>query len=521
MIHPNDTSKPTTTLADGQHTPWRVFTDGGAVHVDWDNEAPLTPHGQLPFFAEYLHVSERFSQWAGDCPLSYTSNNAPEPEDVLGTLMLSVLCGHTRYSHIDSIRGDGVSPEVLGINKLVSSDSARRAFAKVEAEAAETWQLKHLRQTYEALLCNPYILDVDVSVVPLYGHQEGAEKGYNPSKPGRPSHAYHIYFIGNLRIVLDVEVKPGNQTAGCYSRPGIFRLLDVLPERLWPSFLRGDVGYGNNPMMQACEERGLSYLFKLPQNSTVKTLIKRVAADPAGWTEAGNGWQGRESTFKMDAWSEKRRVILLRRVHTDNKRQSGAKSPALTDKKQGEFTFVEAIEQGAHRYEYAVLVTDLEQPILTIAQLYRDRADCENVIDELKNQWGCSGFTTQDLARTQIMARLVCQVYNWWNVYCRLAIPEKHAEALTSRPFLWETIGRLVRSAGQRLIRLSSVDARAEQAKQLMGEISAFLQSLRSTAPQLSAETRWSRILSHAFRAFLGHKQLLAQSAGAQGLLGI
>jgi hypothetical protein len=25
----------------------------------------------------------------------------------------------------------------------------------------------------------------------LYGEQEGAEIGYNPHKPGRPSHAYH------------------------------------------------------------------------------------------------------------------------------------------------------------------------------------------------------------------------------------------------------------------------------------------------------------------------------------------
>ena len=50
-------------------------------------------------------------------------------------------------------------------------------------------------------------------------------------------------------------------------------------------------------------------------------------------------------------------------------------------------------------YEYAVLVTSLEQEILTIAQLYRDRADCENNFDELKNHWGWGGFTTQDLKR--------------------------------------------------------------------------------------------------------------------------
>ncbi len=46
-----------------------------------------------------------------------------------------------------------------------------------------------------------------ILVKPLYGHQEGAEIGYNSQKPGRPSHIYHIYMIADLRLVLDVEVQ--------------------------------------------------------------------------------------------------------------------------------------------------------------------------------------------------------------------------------------------------------------------------------------------------------------------------
>ena len=47
--------------------------------------------------------------------------------------------------------------------------------------------------------CWSWILDVDVTVKPLYGHQEGAVKGYNPHQPGRPSHTYHTYFLSSLR----------------------------------------------------------------------------------------------------------------------------------------------------------------------------------------------------------------------------------------------------------------------------------------------------------------------------------
>src|ERR1017187_5739738 len=56
-------------------------------------------------------------------------------------------------------------------------------------------------------------LDVDTTVKPLYGHQQDAKVGYNPTKPGRPSHAYHSYFVANIRMVLDMEVQAGNQTA--------------------------------------------------------------------------------------------------------------------------------------------------------------------------------------------------------------------------------------------------------------------------------------------------------------------
>ena len=75
----------------------------------------------------------------------------------------------------------------------------------------------------------------------------------------------------------------------------------------------------------------------------------------------------------------------------------------------------------ARMWEYTVLVTDSTYPLETIAQLYRDRCDGENGFDELKNQWGLSGFTTQDLARSQTTARAGALIYNWWSWYCRAA----------------------------------------------------------------------------------------------------
>jgi hypothetical protein len=51
------------------------------------------------------------------------------------------------------------------------------------------------------------------------------------------------------------------------------------------------------------------------------------------------------------------------------------------------------------------------------------RGDAENPFDELKNQWGWAGFTTQDLDRCQVTARFIAQIYNWWSLYARLVDP--------------------------------------------------------------------------------------------------
>src|SRR5215510_13962673 len=68
-------------------------TFAGRVHIEWDTATPVTPLGQLPFFIEYLKQGGLFDGWVADCPLLFTSPNAPRKRDVLGTLLLSVWPG--------------------------------------------------------------------------------------------------------------------------------------------------------------------------------------------------------------------------------------------------------------------------------------------------------------------------------------------------------------------------------------------------------------------------------------------
>ena len=111
-------------------------TFAGKVYVKWAPGAAVSSLGLMPFFIEFLKTSGLFDKWVEDCPLRYTSGNAPEKRNVLGTLVLSVLAGHWRYAHINAIRGDGINPELLGMSGVASEDSVRRAMKAMDEAAS-------------------------------------------------------------------------------------------------------------------------------------------------------------------------------------------------------------------------------------------------------------------------------------------------------------------------------------------------------------------------------------------------
>jgi len=505
--HPKGESK--LALAGREPEPVTVDTYAGRIHVEWDPQAAVTPLGQLPFFIELLKTGGLFEPWVEDCPLHTTSNNASKKRDLLGTLMLSMLSGHRRYAEITSIRHDHVNPPLLGMSKVCSEDAVRRAFFGRDQQGFTDWLQKHLKRCYELLLSIPWILDVDTTIKTIYGHQEGAVVGYNPHKSGRPSHVYHTYFAANIRLVLDVVVQAGNQTASKYALPGLWQFIDNLPLEARPQFVRGDCAWGNERAMVAAEKRNIPYLFKLIRNPKIKKLI-RMVMNNRDWTPAGQGWEGIEETLQLSSWTRQRRVVVLRRKVC---RGSQDKAQHMTDRikgivySQAEFVFMDSKEP-LQEHEYQVLVTSLQDEILTIAQHYRDRADAENNFDEMKNQWGWCGYTTQDIGRCQIMARLNALVYNWWSLHVRLVIPEKHAEAVTSRPLLMSGVAKQTQHGGQTTITITSMHGKAEQAKKLLTAVAQFFEKIRATAEQLTWEARWRLILSHIFRWFLKGKIL-------------
>ena len=153
-------------------------------------------------------------------------------------------------------------------------------------------------------------------------------------------------------------------------------------------------------------------------------------------------------------------------------------------------------------YEYSVLVTNLASDVVTVVHHYRDRADCENNFDEIKNQWGWGGFTTHDIKSCRLMARMIALIYNWWTLFARLANPDTHLEAITSRPLLLSSVGRLVRSGRQKTLIVTHRHGKEKRVRLCYHRLVEFFKQLKLIAPQLSPTACWQRILAQIIATF-------------------
>lgn len=479
-----------------------------SYQIEWSDCAKVTPMGGMVFFGHYLHANGLFDKLVDECPLTYISNNAPDKRSVIGTIVSGLLNGARRYAHLSHITNDSLCADALNIKDgFVSEDSVRRGLVKVTRtnwSACDAWLLKAELASVLPLLSEPYILDIDTSVKPIYGHQEGAEVGYNPTRPGRPSQALHMGFIGGLRMVVAVDVQGGKAHAASHMASRIWQWVDRLPPGCRPRLIRGDIGFGNERYLCECESRGLPHLFKLKITAKVKNLIGKLALQQGQqWTPAPGGWDVLESCVKLSGWSRERRVIVMRRPFQTGK-----------SKRHKDMDLLPGLRlEVAPEWEYAVLVCSRDVPIESAPKLYAERADCENVLDEVKNQWGLRGFTTKDLKRGKVMARLNALVCNWWNVFVRIAEPTGHKEAVTSRPELLHLIATLTTHAGKNVIHFNSLHENSHTIKRAFNRLHTVLSHIDANAEQLDRPMIWAIHLSVAFYAWLRGKILKVPSA--------
>jgi hypothetical protein len=133
------------------------------------------------------------------------------------------------------------------------------------------------------------MLVLDSTVVQRYGlKQAGAEKGYNPTKKGRPSHHPLVAFLAQTGDCLGVVWRSGN----AHTAEGAIAWIERLVERLRSAgveeiTLRLDKGFFSKAMVTALEALGVSYVLKVPDQKWVRsrlTAYRHSSKDTTLWS---------------------------------------------------------------------------------------------------------------------------------------------------------------------------------------------------------------------------------------------
>lgn len=441
-------------------------TAGGTVRLSMSEDA-LTPYGGIVPWSAFAKRCGIFERLAKSCPVERTSPNAAPVCDIVQSFALTALCDGRRFAHVNRMREDPTVCELLGMGTVVSDDTIRRFFASLSPGDSAQWVAEAAKPIWGALP-DTLILDWDSTVQSKYGHQQGAEIGYNPRKPGRRSFHPLLAVAAGTRMCPYYQFRAGNTVTSTQWEGAMEECQRWLGGRkVWLN--RGDIGLGQEKVM-AWHEREPGrprFLLKLKITANVRRHIAALGEDCWQGPPRRGVLQVAETRLKLPGWSCQRRVVIGRRI-----------LGVLPKEERAAFW-----DENLHEFE--AYVTDLDPAEVNawqLVDLYRKRADAENVFDELKNQWGFDGFCSRRQAVSELAIRLLLLVYNIWNLFLRLMSPDRHIEAAGGRRWFLLIAARLTQSGRQKVIQICAKGAWWNQLKEGYRRLCNWLES---TAPQL------------------------------------
>jgi Transposase DDE domain group 1 len=121
-------------------------------------------------------------------------------------------------------------------------------------------------------------LDLDSTVLERYGHPQGAWRGPNRRKPGRPWHHPLVAVLAEAHFLLHGWLRSGH----CGTARGVEEFLKealaLLPEKHTLRVVRADAGFLDQQLLGFLEQRGLPYLVVARRTLGLKREAARVAA---------------------------------------------------------------------------------------------------------------------------------------------------------------------------------------------------------------------------------------------------
>ena len=422
----------------------------------------------LRLYFEWIKLREELNEAL--VRVAKRSNHQISSVEVMLSWFYGLALGAERFEHFTRYRRDRLLGELLGIERFGSPDTLRRLFLRFGyrelTEVSERLMRFSLTRMRPILL--GHTLDLDSTVLCRYGEQEGSLKGYNPRKPGRPSHHPLVAFLAEGRRLLWASMRSGNSGSANGCVEFLKQALTVLPEEHRIGLVRADAGFFEKRLLEYLENQQLPYIIVARLTAVARKLVIHQIPS-TGWRVVARGIDVADLEVSLPNWKAvKRRFVCLR--------QEIAERPEATGRRLID----------CPGYTYRVMVTSVPYAAEVVSRMYAGRADSENRIKELKEDLSLDSFCLKSFDATDAAFRMGCVLYNLLADFRETVLPrswfERRLRAVRDFVFL---VGADLISQGRRIqIRFAMPEPDRPE----------FLRRLRTVSDGLpiAAQLEWS-----------------------------
>lgn len=353
------------------------------------------------------------------------------------SLMYPMMLGLGRIETTHLLKHNGVFQYLTGLSAYPNPTALRRFLFRLPPKVLRQLRRLHdwllLQMTLRGRCRTSFLFDLDSTVLTLYGRQEGAKRGYNPKKKGRPSYHPLVCFEAHTKDFWHGDLRPGDASTG----HGALELFKTCVAKLPPSArhlrLRADAGFYNHVTVEYCEGNHIGYAIVAKMTRPLQNSIPYRR-----FREFAPGLAVAEFRYQPLHWKTLHRFIAIRKPLPEE--PSSAQLSFFTVK----------------RYSYQVVVTNLRLRPENVWRFYNGRAGVERIIRELKEDYPLAKIPTKDFQANQMYFHLLMFTYNLMNWFKRVCLPRRfHGYTLKTLREKFLTIpAELVRTGRKSILKL-------------------------------------------------------------------
>jgi hypothetical protein len=371
---------------------------------------------------------------------------------MLLALLYPIVLGLDRIETAALLRSDGTFQYVTGLQSFPDPQTLRRFLLN-----APTHLREQLHRTNDRLLQrfihrpehrSRLIFDLDSTVLTVFGHQEGAEIGYNPRYRGKRSYDPLLCLEANSSFLWDIELRHGDAGTWAGSEELLGCCFHSAPSDIRELRVRADAGFGYRPVLEMLEARPAQYAVVARMTPSLKRELRGLRY------EAMNPrWEVADFEHRPHDWPQARRCIVARR-----KIEEAELQPTL-------FTL--------ERYAYRAWHTTLPLTPAGVWHFYDGRAGMERRIREIREDFALPKIPTRAFAANALYLEVIRLAYNLVVAFQRTCLPQEW-QTLTLgklRHRLFWLPGELTRPQNRPTLRLANLPVIRDWAEKILHRV--------------------------------------------------